>query len=353
MTPTLLAIDIGTQSVKALLFDLEGNPLAKTSVSLGPYRSEQPNWSEQDPEHFWKALCQACQLLWKQGPIDKKGILGIAITTQRNTLVNVDAKGIPLRPAITWMDNRRTEGLQPIGGLWGLLFKVTGLSEAIANLQASAKANWIRTYQPDIWQKTDKVLLLSGYLNFRLCGEFKDSIGSQVAYLPFDYKRHRWSPKSDWKWKLMPIEPERLPSLVQPGCIMGAITPEAAAETGLPQGLLLISAAADKACEMVGSGCIRTDQASLSLGTSATVNIPNQKYQELYHYLPPYPSAIPKAYINEYQIFKGFWMVEWFIREFGLMETKDKTIREQLELMLKERIPEIRACCSTPFGLRD
>jgi sugar (pentulose or hexulose) kinase len=62
----LLAIDNGTQSLKALIFDLEGQLLVKELVAFRPYFSEQPTWAEQDPDVFWQALCRACQGLWRQ-----------------------------------------------------------------------------------------------------------------------------------------------------------------------------------------------------------------------------------------------------------------------------------------------
>ena len=65
----ILAIDNGTQSLKALVFDLTGRLLLKKQVPFKPYYSEQPGWAEQDPEVFWQALCSACQGLWKNGEV--------------------------------------------------------------------------------------------------------------------------------------------------------------------------------------------------------------------------------------------------------------------------------------------
>ena len=152
----LLAIDNGTQSLKALIFDLQGQLLAKELVAFTPYFSEQPGWAEQDPVVFWEALCRACRGLWQSNGIDKDRIAGVAVTTQRGPVVNVDEDGNPLRPAMLWLDQRKTYGLPPVGGLWGLIFSFTGLTKTVAYLQAEAEANWIRTYQPDIWQKTHK-----------------------------------------------------------------------------------------------------------------------------------------------------------------------------------------------------
>ncbi|MBA7573610.1 Xylulose kinase [subsurface metagenome] len=318
----LLSIDSGTQSLKALLFDLKGEMIARQQIVFEPYYSEQPGWAEQDPAVFWQALCQACQGLWKQGKYQER-IAGVSITTQRSTLVNVDRNGTPLRPAMIWLDQRKTYGLPPLGGIWGLLFKIARVSDTISYLQAEAEANWIRTYQPDIWEKTHRYLLLSGYLTYLLTGEFVDSIGCQVAMIPFDYKHLRWASDWDWKWKAVPVERELLPTLIPPGQPMGSISRKAAGETGIPEGLPLIAAATDKACEVIGSGSLDPSIGCLSYGTTATINVTSRKYIEPIPLLPSYPSAVPDYHTIEVQIYRGFWMVSWFKKEFGYQEEQE------------------------------
>jgi len=318
----LLAIDHGTQSVRALVFDLQGTLIAKSRVPITPYYSNEPGWAEQDPEYFWKSVCEACQKLWLMPGVDKDNIAGVALTTQRSTLINVDDKGNPLRPAIHWLDQRRSPGQKPLGGAWGALFKVAGMSETVAYLQAEAEANWVRLNQPDVWKNTHKFLLLSGYITFKLVGKFVDSVGCQVAYLPFDYKKMDWCGKGDWKWQAVPMDKALLPDLVPPTGLLGEITQEASAETGIPAGLPLIAAAADKACEVVGAGCVDPRIACLSYGTTATINITLEKYTEVIPLIPPYPSAVPNSYSLETQIYRGYWMVSWFKREFGMNEER-------------------------------
>ncbi len=313
----LLAIDVGTQSVRALLFDPRGNLLARSRVPLAPYRAPEPGWAEQDPDHFWACLCEACQGLWRQDSAARESLAGVALTTQRATVIHVGRNGRPLRPAISWLDQRRTEGLRPVGGLWGLAFRLTGMSETVATLQAAAEANWVRTYEPKVWAETHKLLLLSGYLTYRMIGRFVDSVGCQVGYIPFDYKGLRWAPSWDWKWQAVPMDPAVLPELVPPGGMLGEITPQAAEETGIPAGLPLIAAAADKACEVLGSGCLDPHIGCLSHGTTATINTTHRRYVEVIPLIPPYPAAVPGAYSLEIQVFRGYWLVSWFREEFG------------------------------------
>ncbi|MBI2839633.1 MAG: FGGY-family carbohydrate kinase [Acidobacteria bacterium] len=318
----LLAIDCGTQSVRALLFDLRGNLVCKARVPIEPYYSQKPGWAEQRPEYYWESLSQACQKLWLSSPVPKEAVAGVALTTQRATMICVDRDGRPLRPAIVWLDQRRTTGLDPVGGLWGLAFKLARASETVAYFQAEAEANWIRTHQPDLWARTHKYLFLSGYLTRMLTGRYVDSVACQVGYVPFDYKHLGWAGRRDWKWQAVAVDSDRLPQLVPPAGLLGEVTREAAEFTGIPAGLPVVAAAADKACEVIGAGCLEPHVACLSYGTTATINTTHRKYVEPIPLIPPYPAAVPGAYSLEIQIYRGYWMVSWFKQEFGHREMR-------------------------------
>lgn len=321
MPENLLALDCGTQSVRALVFDPRGNLLAKQRIPIEPYYSTAPGLAEQDPEVFWQALCDACQGLWTHGA-DASSIAAVALTTQRGTVINLDKQGKPLRPAILWLDKRRTEGLPPVGGLWGIAFKLIGASSTVAYLQAEAEANWIRTHQPDIWNATHKYVFLSGYLTFRLTGRFVDSVGCQVGYMPFDYKAQTWARSWDWKWQALPMDKRLLVDLVPPASLLGEISSTAANAIGVRAGLPLIAAAADKATEVLGAGALQPHIGCLSYGSSATINTTHTRYIEVIPLIPPYPAAMPGAYSLEVQIFRGYWMVTWFKHEFGDREQR-------------------------------
>src|SRR5262249_25964100 len=101
---------------------------------------------------------------------------------------------------------------------------------------------------------------------------------------------------------------------------LGTITRAASEATGIPEGLPLVAAAADKACEVLGAGCLSPSRACLSFGTTATINTTHGRYVEPLPLLPAYPSAVPGAYSVEVQVYRGFWMVSWFKKEFGQHE---------------------------------
>jgi sugar (pentulose or hexulose) kinase len=147
-------------------------------------------------------------------------------------------------------------------------------------------------------------------------------VASQVGYVPFDYKRFRWARPGDWRWQAAPVDPAWLPELVPPTQLLGLLTAEAAELVGLPLGTRLVASAADKACEVLGSGAVDPWVASISYGTAATINTTQRRYVEPLPLVPPYPAATPGAWSLEVQVYRGFWMVEWFKREFGQREVE-------------------------------
>jgi sugar (pentulose or hexulose) kinase len=207
-----------------------------------------------------------------------------------------------------------------MGALWHSAFRLAGAGDLLHHVQTESEANWLAQHQPALWRATDRFVFLSGWLSHWLTGHWVDSSGSQVGYVPFDYKRQRWAAPGDFKWRAFSVRPSQLPGLVAPGAALGELTPAAAAKLGLRAGLPVIAAAADKACEVLGSGAIAPDTAQLSFGTSATINTMQPRYLEVQRQLPAYPAAMPGGWLTEIQIYRGFWMVSWFKREFAQRE---------------------------------
>lgn len=319
--PCLLAIDHGTQSVRALLFDLQGHLLDKAQVPITSYRSPEPGWVENDPEAFWQSLCAASRQLLTHTRVPMASVAGVVLTTQRATPVNLDADYRPLRPSMIWLDQRRAEHAARLPWHWELALRAIGMRQTVRHFQHEAEANWIAQHQPELWARTAHFTLLPAWLHWRLTGRLVDSTASQVGYVPFDYKRGRWAGAHDWKWHALPVKRAMLPELVTPGTVIGAVTAEAARESAIPAGLPVVAGAADKACEVLGAGCLTSEIGCLSYGTAATFNTTTARYLEATRFVPPYPAAIPGHYNTEVQITRGFWMVNWFKEQFGQQET--------------------------------
>lgn len=339
----VLTIDCGTQSVRALLFDEYGNLEAKVKKEFEPYFSPQPGFAEQDPELLWQGACEVCQSLKENYPSQWEEIICVTVTTQRDTGINVDSEGNVLRPAIVWLDQRMAKCEKPLSKRYNVMFSAVRMQKAIEVSRRKSKTNWIRENEPEIWEKTYKYLLLSGFFNYKLTGKMVDSVASQIGHIPFDYKNKCW-PKSklNYRWELFGIERDKLPELIEPGKIMGYITEEAAKATGIREGMPIVSSGSDKGCETLGTGCISLESANLSFGTTATVQTTSKFYFEPIKFMPAYPACIPGCYNPELEIFRGYWMISWFKKEFcakEVVQAKEKGVSP--ESLLNERLSEI------------
>jgi len=350
----ILAIDCGTQSLRALLFSPTGQMLAKAQETYAPYVSLQPGWAEQDPEIFWSALCKACARL-KQDHHDLfNRIAGVGVTSQRNSMINVDRRGACLRPAIIWLDQRKARPSFAAEGLLKKGLRLIKMDEFVAGIQSEGKCNWIRQNQPRIWEATFKYLQVSGFLNYRLTGRFADSTASQIGHLPFNYKKMRWARKSELCTRLFPVDRVKLPELVQPGEVIGTITPQVADSTGIPAGIPVIACGSDKGCETLGSGIIDQKSVSLSFGTTATIQTTSRKFFKPIRFMPPYPAPLPGHYNPEVEIFRGYWMITWYRNEFAyqeVLEAREKGVaaEEILDRLLAQTPPGAMGLMVQPY----
>jgi len=353
----ILSIDCGTQSLRAILFSLKGEVIDKEQISYNAYISPNSGWAEQDSNVYWNSLCKATNILQKRSPENFKNIKGIGVTALRSTMVSIDKEGNPLRPSIHWLDQRMAENVyKPNPGL-KFIFKVLNMDSIVKKMEREGHCNWIRQNQPELWNKTYKYIQISAYLNYKLSGEFKDSIASQVGYIPFNYKKQRWTiPKDslDLSRKLYPVEKEKLSELIKPGQKIGLVNKEASGLTAIPVGTTIIACGSDKSCEIIGMGVINTKMASLSFGSMATVQTTSNKYFEPVKFFPAYTAAMPEHWNPEIAVYRGYWMIRWFKNEFALKEVieaaeKNVAVEEILNDLLHKSPPGAMGLVVQPY----
>lgn len=320
MEDTVLAVDCGTQSLRAMLFSRSGKLVDRVQVAYEPYLSARPGWAEQDADVYWGALCAAARTLRaRSGPAFAR-IQGVGVAALRNTPVLVDEAGEPLRPAILWLDTRKAARVYHPGWARRALYAAAGVLPVLLKIQEDCKTSWVRQHQRELWERAAKVLQVSGFLNHRLTGRFRDSVASQAGHLPFNYRALRWCRAGELNARVFPVEPAKLPELLAPGSPVGPVTRAAWASSGIPEGVPVIACASDKGAESLGTGCTGPHMACLSLGTAASVLTTSRRYFEPLAFMPAYPAALPGQYSPEVQVFRGYWMITWFLREFAPAE---------------------------------
>jgi len=240
------------------------------------------------------------------------------------------------------------------GGLLRLGLAAIGMGEAMKKTQESGACNWIMQNDPEAWARTRAFVQVSGFVHARMTGDFVDSVASQIGHMPFDYRRQAWAAKGHLNARMFPVEPERLPRLVAPGSIVGRLNASAAAERGLPAGLPVVAAGSDKGCETLGAGVADESVASLSFGTTATVQTTSRRYLEPLAFMPAYPAAIPGRYNPEVEIFRGYWMLSWFKSQFAFQEVAEAEARglaaeEMLDELLRSTPPGCHGLIMQPY----
>ncbi len=347
MQSLVLVFDIGTQSARGMIISASGEICAKQKRTYDqPYISPAAGIAEQTPDFYYEQICLISQQLKKDHPQLFERVQGIGVTTIRDTIVCVDAHGKPLTPAILWLDKRLATGRPNVPWTHQLLLKTIGMDTTFQMQYQKSHCNWIRENQPEIWAKTKYCLLLSGYLNFKLTGQMKDAVASVVGHVPFDYRRRKWLDSRALIYPVFPIEIDKQCPVVESGEILGRITPAAAEQTGLQVGLPLVATGSDKACEILGLGCKDETRAAVGFGTQATLSYVSKKYVEVKRFIPPFSSIIPGYYNPEFEVYRGYWLISWFKREFAAKEVAIAEARGvNPEVVLNECLASIPPGC--------
>jgi len=265
MSRLILAHDLGTSGNKATLFTVEGKLLKSVTVAYGT-RYFNTNWSEQDPEDWWRAVCTSTEAL--VDGTTARDIAVICFSGQMMGCLCVDRGGTPLRPAILYSDQRAVKEcaaiLEKIDA--GEFYRITG-HRASASYSVE-KLMWVRDHEPDIYRRTFKMLHAKDYLNFRLTGamatEYSDASGTNVL----DLNTLRWSEKLV---AITGIDGEKLPELKASTDVVGTLTAEAAKSLGLSAGIPVVAGGGDGVCAGVGVGSVRPGITYNYLGSSSWI----------------------------------------------------------------------------------
>ncbi len=334
---TVLAIDSGTQSVRAILYDEEGNQLAVGRHSHRPLLRPSRGAVEQDPDDIWSSMVAACRecMTLAQEAGHPPPVAG-GITSQRKVLIPCDRNGVALSSALHWLD-RRTAMPAKAGVLGRAVRLLSGEDGTLTALLGLSQGNVLREAYPEAYANAAHLLSITGWLTLRLTDSLRDAQGSIAGVYPFDVKKGQWR-SSPRMFQLMGYRREVLPELSQAGTELGRITSRAADETLLPVGMPLIAVGGDKQAEVLGAGVTPESGpvAEISLGTGTSLSMVQRraKMSLSFRWLTN-PAAQPRAWVHEYMVFRGFWMYTWFLEQFSThlrqqAEDEGRTLEEVL-----------------------
>ena len=253
----LLGLDIGTTSLKAVLFDEGGNRLAETNMDYT--LDTHGERVEFDPLEYIRLVKEAIKEIEKTAPID-----AISVDTQGETLILTDEDGNPTMPAIVWLDNRAVKEAEEIEAHFGQekIYAVTGQPETTGGWPG-CKLLWVQRNLPEVWKKTKKIFLLEDWVLYNLSGEFvtEPSIQSSSIYLDIT--------KKDWWQEMLDfigVEKEMLPRIAPSATRIGSF-----GKAGVVTGAL------DQIAGAVGVGVVDENIVSEMTGTIMAICAVTQK----------------------------------------------------------------------------
>ncbi|MEG2002185.1 MAG: FGGY-family carbohydrate kinase [Clostridia bacterium] len=345
--PLILTFDIGTQSMRAMLVNKKGDILDFEQKRYErPYIARNPGWAEQRPDFYFDCLAEVANSLCKKRSDLISNIIAVTMTTIRDTVLCLDKDIKPLRDIVLWLDKREANLQFQLPTYKRMLFKLVKQSDTVDMQYRQSICNWIMENEPELWAKTYKFVMLPTYLNYKLTGVLKDSTANMIGHIPMDYKNSKWMSERGLTRCLFDVPMSKLCELVNPGDIIGNIADEVSEKIGLPKGLPLIVTGSDKSCETLGLSVHKKNQASLSFGTTATVQFATADYFEPMPFVPSYPSVVHGMYNPEIQIYRGYWMLSWFKKEFAAKEVEQaKELGISAEELLNKRLKEVPAGC--------
>ncbi len=263
-----LGLDVSTTGAKALLIDVNGVVVSSATTPL-PLSTPKPLWSEQDPADWWTGIVNSIRQAMAQAGVVGADIKAVGMTGQMHGLTMLDAAGEVLRPAILWNDQRTGAQCDEIRELMGgkaRLVEITG-NDALTGFTAS-KVLWVRENEPEVYAKTEQILLPKDYIRYKLTGEYgTDKAGGSGTTL-FDIKTRDWS---SVVLKALDIPSQWLPKTYEGPEITSTISAAAAALTGLQAGTPVMGGGGDQAAGAVGVGAVEPGIVGLVLGTSGVV----------------------------------------------------------------------------------
>ncbi len=264
---TVAGIDMGTQSIKVILYDWESRKiLAKTQVPIDLI-AENDGTREQKAEWYDAAL-EKC---FKEfTPEQRKTIKAIGVSGHQHGFVPLDADGKALYNVKLWNDTSTVEECK-------LLTEAAGGADSViaevCNLMlpgfTAPKIFWLKRHKPEAFAKLRYIMLPHDYLNFLFTGAYVMEAGDASGMALFNGIRREWSQKISSL-----IDPgliKLLPSIISSDKPSGFVTAKAAARFGIPEGIPVSAGGGDNMMGAIGTGTVRDGFLTMSLGTSGTL----------------------------------------------------------------------------------
>ena len=322
MSDLICVFDVGTTGTRTMIFDINGKEIARAYEEY-PVVEQPIGVSEQNPIIWWNAVKSTCNQIIKSGVINPNDIIGISAAFQRATTTIIDINGEVLYPALTWMDEREETNFK------GFL-EEGGLRRAIP------KILWLKNNEPDLFNKTFKIISTDSYIYMKLCGACVTEPTNGI-YGILNMDTLQWDAGLA---DLYDLPLNLWPELRTPGEIIGKLSDKAAKSLGLNPNIPIIMGGGDQQCAALSLGVINKGQAKVTFGTGIFVDLIVDG---------PMKPAGDVPIFSLPHVIKGKWFIEgampgtgtalkWFKNNFSQLQVKEseEANRNIYDILTKE-----------------
>ena len=321
----VIGIDSSTTATKAIAFDARGRAVAEGRAAV-PLSTPKPGWFEQNAEDWTGAVNAALKQLTRK--ISAGRIAALAISNQRESFAQFDAKDRPLRAGSLWLDERAHREVHELSAELGgdVIHKISGKPPDVT--PCLYRCRWFSKHEPKMWAKLAHTAEVHGVLSHHLTGQWSTSLASADPMGLLDVESYDWS---DTLLKAARLTREQLPKLYHAGEVMGEVSPAAARLTGLKAGTPVVAGGGDGQCAGTGANIFIKGRAYLNLGTAAVSGSYGAHYATDRSFRTMMAVA-EQGFSFETAIRTGTFLLNWMVeRLFNVNPAKNPSIFRHLE----------------------
>ncbi|HSW43615.1 MAG TPA: FGGY family carbohydrate kinase [Patescibacteria group bacterium] len=263
MLGLVLGIDAGTTGLKVAALNSKGTVVATSRV---PYTAVTRDWheGEQDPWMWCRAMQRGLGDL--RSRLDLGDVVGVGVSGQTHGLVVVDESGEPLGRCLTWADTRCHAEVEELRSRFGDLILEHGGNPVVEAFTAPKMLWAARHWQDRV--RGGRLCLPKDFLRWTLTGDWTTDPSDAASTLVFDLKSQAWSARlvSAVGWSA-----DQLPPVHASASVVGRVSEEGAARTGLSVGTPVVTGASDVSCAALGAGLVEPGGTYVNIGTAAQV----------------------------------------------------------------------------------
>jgi xylulokinase len=331
--PLLVGIDLGAGSLKISIIRTDGSLVSEASAAVAT-SSPHPGWSEQNPQDWWVAACDALRRGLTASGRRASDIAAISCSAGAHTQVLEDADGRVIRPAILWNDQRSRRETEELRERADARILEIGANRANPTWTLPQML-WLRKHEPEAFARVKRLYVAKDWLRAQFTGTWETDTIDALGTLMLDARSAVWSQEL---CEMIGWPMATLPPIVKPSAVVGRVTAAAAQATGLAEGTPVVCGTSDTAAETFGAGMVGEGMGVVKLATAATVSVlsprphPDFSLINYYHVVPEhwYVIAATNSCASAHK-----WLRDTFFRRdgedggavFDAMDAKAATVR--------------------------